>query len=159
MESTYQYYYNVPYLVPETTSYASMNSAARTPAQSLFIPPPPQPRPPHSCFAPGTPVWTATGATAIEKILPGDRVLSQDPETGELTYKPVLKVTLRSARPMLDLTVGDETIRSTRGHLFWVAGEGWLMAREMVAGQKLQAIGEILTLTKPSLPIPNLLTI
>src|SRR5262249_30275623 len=44
----------------------------------------------QECFAAGTPVWTESGAQAIETIKIGDRVLAKDVETGELAYKPVL---------------------------------------------------------------------
>ena len=49
----------------------------------------------HSCFAPGTKVWTLTGRMPIAQIKIGDRVLAQNVESGELAYKPVLAVTTR----------------------------------------------------------------
>ena len=56
---------------------------------------------PYSCFAAGTNVWTLAGPQAIEKIQVGNRVLAQDVETGELTYKPVLAVTTRAPGPRI----------------------------------------------------------
>ena len=50
---------------------------------------------------------TQTGLVPIEQVKIGDRVLSQDPETGELAYKVVLDTTERPASPMLRITVGD----------------------------------------------------
>jgi hypothetical protein len=83
------------------------------------------------CFAAGTPVWTERGAVEIEKILVGDRVLSQDIKTGELAFKPVLSTTIRPSRPLLSLEIGKETIVCTGGHRFWVPGEGWLKAHDL----------------------------
>jgi len=94
-----------------------------------------------SCFVAGTPVQTSTGPMAIEKIKPGDCVLAQDPESGELAYKPVMVTTVRPPSPVIDIQLGSETIRATRGHPFWVDGAGWQMAKELKAGQWLHTVG------------------
>ncbi len=52
-----------------------------------------------SCFVAGTPVWTLTGPRPIESIQPGDRVLAQDPQTGELAFKMVQQTTIRPTTP------------------------------------------------------------
>lgn len=88
----------------------------------------------HSCLAAGTPVWTSSGTTAIEKIQPGDVVLAQHPMTGELAYKTVLRTTVRPASPLVKLHLGGETLLVTGGHPFWVAGRGWMKARELESG-------------------------
>jgi hypothetical protein len=93
-----------------------------------------------SCFVRGTPVCTSTGPIAIEKIKPGEIVLSQNPVTGELAYKPVLATTLRRPSPLVEVQIGASTIRGTRGHPYWVCGEGWLMAKELKAGQMLHTV-------------------
>ncbi len=90
-----------------------------------------------SCFPAGTPIETSTGPLAIEQVRPGDCVLAQDAETGELAYKPVIATTVRPPSPLIEITAGDETIRATRGHPFWVSGIGWRMAKELKAGQQL----------------------
>lgn len=43
-----------------------------------------------SCFAAGTMIETADGDRPIEEIQIGDLVLSANPETGEIAYKPVV---------------------------------------------------------------------
>ena len=86
-----------------------------------------------SCLAAGTPVWTDRGPVAIEKVQLGDRVLAQDVQTGELAYKPVLKTTVRPPRPLLALEIGPRTVRMTGGHPFWIAGKGWVKARDIKA--------------------------
>ncbi len=90
-----------------------------------------------SCFPAGTPVQTSTGPLAIDQIRPGDNVLAQDPDTGELAYKPVLATTVRPVSPLIQIRTSRETIHATRGHPFWVCGLGWQMAKELKAGQWL----------------------
>jgi hypothetical protein len=89
------------------------------------------------CLAAGTPVWTAKGPVAIEQIRVGDLVLSQDCETGELAYKPVLKTTIRPAGKLIKIEAGGEAFETSGGHLFWVAGEGWTKSRNLQSGQVL----------------------
>jgi hypothetical protein len=94
----------------------------------------------HSCFAPGTRVWTLTGRQAIETIKVGDRVLAQDVESGELAYKPVLGITLRTPGPRMKLRVGSENIIATPSHPFWVAGQGWRMTKQLETGSRLHTL-------------------
>ena len=94
----------------------------------------------YECLVAGTPVWTNAGAVAVEKIRPGDMVLSQNPETGELGYKPVLRTTIRAAGPLVKIRADEAAIRCSGGHPFWVSGSGWVKAREMKAGMPLHAI-------------------
>ncbi|MHC4399777.1 MAG: polymorphic toxin-type HINT domain-containing protein [Planctomycetota bacterium] len=95
----------------------------------------------YSCLVAGTPVWTATGPMPVEQVKVGDRVLSQDPDTGELALKPVLQTTVRTepeAR-LIAFDAGGQTIRATGGHLFWVSGQGWVMARDLLPHVPLHA--------------------
>jgi len=92
------------------------------------------------CFAAGTPVWTSSGMMPIETIRAGDVVLSQDIETGELAYKPVLRTTIRPMEHLIKIRVGNETFETSGGHLFWVSGQGWCKARELESGYSLHAI-------------------
>jgi hypothetical protein len=94
-----------------------------------------------SCFPAGIPVQTSTGPMAIEQVRTGDCVLSQDPDSGELAFTPVLATTLRPPSPLINIQVAGETIRATRGHPFWVSGLGWQMAKELKAGQWLHTPG------------------
>lgn len=94
----------------------------------------------ESCFPAGTLILSLVGSTAIEKILAGDCVLSQNPQTGELAYKTVQGVTLRPPSKMIEIGIGSEKIRATRGHPFWVNGKGWLMAKQLTVGDVLHAL-------------------
>jgi hypothetical protein len=91
----------------------------------------------QDCLAAGTLVWTAKGPLEIETIRVGDLVLSQHPETGELAYKPVLRTTTRPPGQLVTIQAGGETCQTSGGHLFWVAGEGWVRSRELESGQIL----------------------
>ncbi len=106
----------------------------------VMPPPPVQSTPRVECFARGTPVWTKTGQRAIESLQIGDLVLSQDVNTGEIRYKPVMGRTLRPAGPIVQISTGDEKIRATRGHPLWVDGLGWRMAKELEDGAMLQTL-------------------
>ncbi|HUG67606.1 MAG TPA: polymorphic toxin-type HINT domain-containing protein [Pirellulaceae bacterium] len=92
------------------------------------------------CFAAGTAVWTGSGMMPIETVRVGDVVLSQDIETGELAYKPVLRTTIRPMEHLIKIQVGNETFETSGGHLFWVSGQGWSKARELESGHSLHAI-------------------
>jgi hypothetical protein len=92
------------------------------------------------CLVAGAVVWTATGMTPVEKLRVGDMVLAQHPETGELAYKPVLRTTVRPAGKVMRVTAGNDTIETSGGHLFWVAGEGWIKARKLESGQELHGV-------------------
>ncbi len=89
------------------------------------------------CLGAGTKVSTIRGPVAIEKIRVGDLVLSQNSDTGELAYKPVLRTTVRLPEPIYTLESSGDSLRCTGGHLFWVAGEGWTKARHLRSGQTL----------------------
>ncbi len=95
---------------------------------------------PTSCFVRGTPVWTLTGLAPIESVQSGDRVLAQDPHTGELAFKTVLGTTYREPSPTVRLQTTAETIVATRGHRFWQAGHGWRMAKFLEAGSRLHGL-------------------
>ena len=95
-----------------------------------------------SCFPAGTQVRGETGLVAIERIQAGDRVLSQDVETGELAYKLVMQTTERPPSDLLRITLGDTTITTTKGHPLWVNDVGWRMAKRLEIGQQLHCVGD-----------------
>jgi hypothetical protein len=85
-------------------------------------------------------VWTKIGQRPIETLEIGDLVLSQNVDTGQLAYKPVIGRTVRPPSAIMKLSVGGEEIQATRGHPFWVAGAGWRMAKEIEGGAVLHGI-------------------
>ncbi len=95
----------------------------------------------EECFCAGTPIWTETGFMAIERIRAGDVVLSKNIETGELTYKPVLRRTERKKQDLKTVVLGGgETIVCTAGHPFWRSGHGWTMAKDLEPGHVLHTV-------------------
>jgi hypothetical protein len=90
-----------------------------------------------SCFVAGTPVWTNRGPVAIETIQIGDLVLSQNPHTGELNFRPVVDTTIRPPSGTIKLGINQEEIVTTRGHRFWVTLDGWRMAKHLKAGEQV----------------------
>ena len=84
-----------------------------------------------SCFVKGTLIWTKTGKKPIETLRLGDLILSQDINSGELGYRPLVYRTVRPPSPIVDLSLEKEHILATKGHPFWVAGVGWRMAKEL----------------------------
>jgi hypothetical protein len=116
-------------------------SISDLPSSSMdaYTPPPPMRM---DCLAAGTLVWTDSGPAAIEAIRVGDLVLAQDPESGELAYKPVLRTTVRPLGRLIRVELATrEVLETSGGHLFWVAGEGWKKARELPSGCELHGFG------------------
>jgi hypothetical protein len=95
---------------------------------------------PMSCFIAGTLVWTEAGLEPIENLRVGDRVLSQDPDTGELALRFIQETTLRPPSPTRRVQVGQDTIITTLGHPFWAVGKGWRMAKELESTDRLHTI-------------------
>ncbi len=104
-------------------------------------PSPPPPRKRHDCLAAGTAVWTESGPRRIERIRAGDLVLSKDVDTGELSYKPVLRTTIRPREDLIRVEAADQPIDCTGGHPFWVSGIGWVKARDLKPGVHLHSVG------------------
>ena len=113
--------------------------------------PPPKPDPVRcthegACFVVGTKVLTSLGLKAIEKIRPGDKVLSADPETGRQEEKEVVRTFVKETDILVHLRIGGEEIVTTENHPFYVDGEGWVTAGELTEedhvldseGRKLQ---------------------
>ncbi len=103
-----------------------------------------------SCFVAGTPVVTETGYRPIEQIAIGDRVLSQDIDTGELRFRVVQQTTVRRPHKTLTVHFGSECITSTGGHNFWKAGTGWVRARDLEPGDRIRTPTKTVEVTKLS---------
>ena len=102
---------------------------------------------PRCCFGAGTMVRTLRGDRPIESLRVGDRVLSQDTETGTLDFRPVLMAFHFPPEPTLRLRLeGDEVVTSPL-HRFWTADRGWVMARDLKAGDAVRTLGGVAHLT------------
>jgi hypothetical protein len=94
-----------------------------------------------SCFAAGTLVKTLDGPRPIEALEVGDVVLTQSTRDGALGYHPVLKVHRNPPSATFRVAVEDEAVVSSAFHRFWVAGKGWVMARELKPGDTVRTLG------------------
>lgn len=97
------------------------------------------------CFLAGTLVWTEVGKTPIERLRAGDRVLTCDPDTGELSFRFVLATTVRPAENTTRLRLKGEDLVATDGHPMWVVGKGWRQAKDIQAGARLRGVHQSLT--------------
>jgi hypothetical protein len=93
-----------------------------------------------SCFAAGTPVLTQTGRRPIEEIAVGDLVLAMDTATGALGFHPVYAVHHNPPSRTLKVELEGETVVASTFHRFWVAGRGWVMARDLRTGDPVRTL-------------------
>ena len=107
-----------------------------------------------SCLAAGTPVHTDEGPKPVETLQIGDLVLTQDVESGELTYLPVLQTTSRTPTTVFRLTWNSESLVATGGHRFWVPGEGWRRVNDLKPGSLLHTATGSVAVTAIE-PVPD----
>ena len=95
------------------------------------------------CFAAGTPVRTPDGPVVIEKLRPGDLVLSRDEhnENGTIRPKKVEEV-FTGEEEILEIRIGNQTVRTTALHRFYVRDKGWTAAEEMQSGDLIASAVE-----------------
>jgi RHS repeat-associated protein len=98
-----------------------------------------------ACFTEDTLIYTKDGYKEIKDIEVGDEVYSENPETGEQGLKRVLNVFVNTTKELIHLKVGDQEIKTTSNHPFWVEGIGWGDAGDLKPGDRLVMYsGEIL---------------
>lgn len=118
----------------EHNGYDSYRPTVTYRTSLTYVEPVPVLPPSCECFAAGTLVWTKTGLEPIETLSAGDLVLTMDVATGERCFRPVLDTTIRAPSPLMHIATGNYQLLATPGHPFWVEGQGWLMAKELSAG-------------------------
>jgi serpin B len=91
-----------------------------------------------ACFAAGTLVLTPDGEKPIEQIKAGDYVLSRNENevAGKIESKRV-EATINGHGELVNLHIGGQIIRATKGHPFYVQGQRWTPAGELRAGDLL----------------------
>jgi hypothetical protein len=113
---------------------------------------------PGQCFIAGTKVITDEGEKPIEEIQVGEKVLSQNVETGEKGYKEVKQLFVHEVDTLYHVQIKGITISNTEEHPYWVVGKGWVEAKDLKIGdQVLLASGEkaaIENVTKEKLETP-----
>ena len=88
-------------------------------------------------FIAGTLVLTENGNKPIEEIQVGDKVLAENPETGEQEYKEVVQVFENETDELVHISINDETITTTPTHPFYVPQRGWINAIDLKSGDIL----------------------
>ncbi len=96
-----------------------------------------------SCFGAGTLVRTMSGPLPIERLKVGDLVLTQSTSTGALGYQPILVTHHNPPSATFRIKLGDDVIVASHFHRFWVARRGWVMARDVKAGDPVRTLGGI----------------
>jgi len=89
------------------------------------------------CFTEDTVIHTADGYKYIKNIQVGDEVYSENPETGEKGLKKVNNIFVNETDILIHVYVGNEEIKTTPSHPFWVVGIGWVEAEALEIGDKL----------------------
>ena len=92
------------------------------------------------CLVAGTPVWTELGPVPIERVRVGDRVIACNCETGEIALKPVVRTIINRQKATFRLRTASDTLETTGGHLFWVAGQGWTRARMLKSEMRFHTL-------------------
>ena len=90
------------------------------------------------CFVAGTLIATSDGDKPIESICIDDYVLSKNEFTGEVAYKKVTNLFVRSVGQLVHIQASDVDIQTTTEHPFWVHNRGWVPANELSVGDLLE---------------------
>ncbi len=91
----------------------------------------------NHCFVAGTLVETIDGPIPIEQIEEGEFVLSEDPETGDVTYKRVLETYVNETNELVHLNIDGEEVVTTPAHPFYVKDLGFVLAGDLEEGTTL----------------------
>ena len=71
-------------------------------------------------------------------------MLSRNTASGVLSYQPVVTAYHNPPNATYRIDLGSESIVATGIHRFWKAGQGWVMARDLKAGDRLRTPGGVL---------------
>ena len=77
---------------------------------------------------------TPDGEKAIEELEAGDEVLAADAESGKPVSQKVVRTFERTTNEVVDVEIEGTIITATPEHPFWVEGEGWVGAGNLVRG-------------------------
>ncbi len=100
--------------------------------------------PGKACFIAGTLVATRDGPRPIEEVREGEEVLSRDPSTGQIDWRPVVRTIVTPGAAVLEVTlVAEDGTREKLGvtadHPFWVEEKGWVEAKDLEPGSRIRS--------------------
>ena len=91
------------------------------------------------CFLAGTQILTETGMKNIEDIKVGDMVYSINIDNNQKELKKVTELYRGESKDIYELTIGEEVIKTTPKHQFYVVDKGWIRAYELKEGDRIVA--------------------
>lgn len=118
-----------------------INGGRQYPAGRVWRPSSGNELPTGNGFIEFTKVSTAKGLVAINKIQTGDRVITQDPESGKLSFSVVqARIVVGSKNSLRSFQVGEESVAVSKGVSFWVSGENWQISDKIAHGAALHGL-------------------
>jgi RHS repeat-associated protein len=118
----------------DASALADLNAAAKATPEA------PATCSPGACFVAGTVVASEDGLKPIEEIKVGERVWAADERTGEVALKEVLETMSHDDFELVQIELGDVTIRATTEHPFWVESAGWTFASKLKPGDMVRTL-------------------
>ena len=95
---------------------------------------------PCACFVAGTVILTYSGNKSIEEIQVGDYVWASNPDTGETDLKKVVQTFINDSYELVHIFADNEEIIATSEHPFYVPNQGWVIAKNLRAGDILVTV-------------------
>ncbi|MCG6158094.1 Hint domain-containing protein [Rubinisphaera margarita] len=98
-----------------------------------------------TCFVAGTPILTPSGSVPIENLKAGDYVWarSEHDPGGDIRPQRIEQTFILEA-PTIAIVVEGHTIETTPDHPFFVAGKGWVPARELEENDLLAGHNDVI---------------
>ncbi len=91
------------------------------------------------CFSGDTLVWTVAGAKRIDRLQVGELIFAFDFEQNEVVKQKVIKVLKNKTIHFYEIKVGNNIIKATGKHPFWVEDTSeWIAASELKEGMELK---------------------
>ena len=94
----------------------------------------------NNYLAEGMEVWTEMGPVPAEQIMIGDRVLTRDSKSNELTFNLVVGLDIQPQEKMQKFEIDSRMIVATSDQVFFVPNEGRRKAFELKNGMELESL-------------------
>jgi hypothetical protein len=94
----------------------------------------------NNYFAKGTEVWTQFGIRPIDEVMVGDRVLTKNLDTGELTFDLVVGIDVKRDSEVRAIDITGRTIVGTANQPLYVPDERWCSAKDLQPGMEIESL-------------------